>query len=858
MISKYDPAQIEPKWQKIWASEKVFATPTPSKDRPKKYVLDMFPYPSGAGLHVGHMEGYVGTDVLARYYRAKGFSVFHPMGWDAFGLPAENYAIKKGVPPAKSTADNVKNFRYQLELLGLSYDWSLEIDTSDPSYYRWTQWLFVLLFKRGLAYRRKAPVNWCPSCETVLSNEQVEGGVCERCNTEVIQKDLEQWFFNIVSYADRLLEGLDKIDWPASTKLMQKNWIGRKEGIVITHKVKDSDQTIKSFSAYPAWLYADSYLVIAPDHDLVPSLVAGKEQEASVLAFRRNFLANKKEAVRTKLDDKEGIFTGCYGLDPITGDELPIWLANFAVKEFGTGVIRCSAHDERDVSFAKKYKIKLKSVVGEVGKFVSAHDNTGVLHSSGPFTGRTIDNALIVEMVDYFVAQGYGQREVAYHLRDWLISRQRYWGAPIPMIFCEHCQAQGQSWYTTPEGQSTPRQGSGTNYALEMAGWYPVADTDLPIKLPTDVDFKPTGESPVARSASFQAGVVCPGCGHPARREVDTMDTFVDSSWYFLRYLDRDNQAELVSAKAAKTWLPVDIYVGGGHTVQHLLFARFIYKALIDARVVPETGAVDEPFLKLTAPGWILGPDSRKMSKRWGNIITPEQVVTEHGADTMRMYEMFMGPFDVTKPWNINSVAGVYRFLARIYNLFHETDFANFHASTNLRRKLNQTVEKVGQDTEGFKFNTAVSAMMELVNALQPELHESSQQAKNTKLLVSASDFWQTFLTILAPYAPHLAEELFQLLPNNASSGKTTAFKSVSWQSWPQIANGDLAYSDSTIAVSIDGKVRGILVLDSAVGKVSSKVEELARQDKKIAQYLVGKTPKKVIFVANKIINFVF
>lgn len=702
-MDKYDPAVIEPKWQKIWEDKEIYKTLEPETGK-KKYVLDMYPYPSGAVLHVGHMEGYVGTDVVSRYLRMKGFSVLHPMGWDAFGMPAENYAIKTGVAPDESTHKNIDTFRKQLKMLGLSYDWDREIDTSHPSYYKWTQWLFTVLFKMGLAYKKKAPANWCPKDETVLANEQVEDGKCERCGTQVVQKELDQWFFKITAYADALIAALDEIDWPNSTKTMQKNWIGRKEG----RKIKFGE--IEVFTTRPETIFGATFVVLSPNHQM-----AGK--------------------VKTVVN-------------PATGKTIPVFVDEYVLDAIGTGAIMgVPAYDERDLAFAKKNKLPVVKA---------------------PLTYKS-----------------YGEKAVTYHLRDWLVSRQRYWGAPIPMIWCEKCQ------------------------------WQPVPDADLPVLLPTDSDFEPKGESPIAKSKSFQKGVKCPNCGGDGRREVDTMDTFVDSSWYFLRFLDPKNDKKFAAAKEINKWMPVDIYVGGGHTVQHLLFARFFEKALVDANLIDKK--FDEPFQKLVVPGWILGPDSRKMSKRWNNVITPDEVVAKYGADTMRLYEMFMAPFEVDKPWNVDSVAGVYRFVNRIYRLFGKP------TGSGLPSEINKLVAKVGSDIENFKFNTAVGAMMEFVN-----FWEKSAGLTKAEL--------ETFLKVLAPFAPHLAEELWQKK------------SSIHRQAWPEAGKVEETGA-KMIPVCVNGKVRST-VLD---GK---QVVEIAKKDERVKKYLTAEI-KKTIYVPGRIVNFV-
>lgn len=807
-MTTYDPSEIEPKWQKEWDDKGLNKTPKPSIAHPKKYILDMFPYPSGAVLHVGHMEGYVATDVYSRYLRMKGYSVLHPMGWDAFGLPAENYAIKTGVHPDKSTHENINKFRSQLQLLGLSYDWEREVDTSDPDYYKWTQWIFTVLFKMGLAYKKKAAANWCPKDETVLANEQVIDGKCERCGTEVIQKELDQWFFKITAYADQLIEGLDKINWPSSTKLMQKNWIGKKEGLIIRHKVKGMDLELEAFTAFPAWIWADTFFVVSPEHPVVAKLVSGTSKETEISKFVEDFKKVRTGKTQTKMDEKSGIFTGRFVLDPITDRELPVWLANFALMEFGTGMIRCSAHDPRDFEFAQKYKIPLEEVVARTDDGpINAHDNLGKLINSGPFTDREINDKLIQDVKDWVEKKGFGKKEVTLHLRDWLVSRQRYWGAPIPMVYCE------------------------------KDGWQPVPLEDLPVKLPTDVDFLPRGESPIARSKTFQAGGKCPVCGQSAQREVDTMDTFVDSSWYFLRFLDPKNVKEIASKDLISQWMPVDTYVGGGHTVQHLLFARFFQKALVDAGLIKKT--IDEPFQQLRIPGWILGPDNRKMSKRWGNVITPDDVVKQYGADTMRTYEMFMAPFEVDKPWNVDSVSGVRRFLNRIYKTVSDNiSKAEKESDPKLQAALNRLVAKTEKDIENFRFNTAIAFMMEFIN-----LWEKSAAS------LSVTDLG-IFLKILAPFAPHLTEELWHELGNTDS---------IHIQDWPKVNEATLEEETVTIIVSINGKPRSEMKIGTKEATMLNKdqIIETARGLENVAKYLQAKEVKKTIYVQNKVVNFV-
>lgn len=845
----YDPAAIEEKWQRIWEGKGVYKTPKPTASKDKQYVLDFFPYPSGSGLHVGHIEGYTGTDILARYLRMKGFAVLHPIGWDAFGLPAENNAIKNGVPPDKNTHENIANFKRQIKRAGLSYDWDCEIDSSSPDYYRWTQWLFILFFKHGLAYRRLAPANWCPSCETVLANEQVINGKCERCGSDVMQKDLEQWFFNIVSYADRLIEGLEKVDWPASTKLMQRNWIGRKDGIEITYNIDECDETVTVFTTRPDTNFGATFIVLAPEHPLALK-IATPEHKQGVESYIKQAKA-KKELERVREGRKKtGVFTGRYAINSLNGSRMPIWVGDFVLATVGTGaLVGVPGHDRRDFEFAKEFGLPIKRVVvggdgqtGEITELSQVQEERGTMMNSGFLDGLDIHEAT-VKIMDYLESKGTGKRVKTYHLRDWLISRQRYWGAPIPMIYCDRCAHEGRSWFTTPEAKEYKQVGTGPDYRSEMAGWYPVNDSDLPVLLPTDVDFLPTGESPVARSKTFQEGVICPNCGSKARREVDTMDTFVDSSWYFLRFADPRNEREFANVKKMAEWLPVDVYVGGAeHTVLHLMYARFFYKVLVDLGLVDGQKG-DEPFAKLRHPGTVLGPDGRKMSKRWGNIIDPIEVADKYGADTLRVYEMFMGPFSVMKPWNTKSVAGVYRFLARINDLYVKSVGSYFHEGDNLRRKMQSTLIKVGDDIGKLKFNTAVAAMMELVNVAGKG---ASQEGKG----MVAKEFWETFLLMLAPFAPHLAEELWQ-------KDRQGAFKSIHQQSWPKSDKQIMAHSDKIIAIMVNGKLRSTAAVSGSENVPQDEMLAIALADEKVKKWVGDQTVKRVVYVQGKVINLV-
>jgi leucyl-tRNA synthetase len=724
----YDHKKIEAKWREVWEKEEIYKTSKNPKK--KKYILDMFPYPSGATMHVGHLEGYVATDILSRFYRMRGYDVLHPMGWDAFGLPAENYAIKTGIHPDKSTHDNIKIFKKQLDVSGLSYDWDYEIDTSSPEFYKWTQTIFIKMWQKGLAYKKKAPVNWCPKDETVLANEQVVDGKCERCDTPVIQKELNQWFLKITDYADRLISGLDGINWPEEVKLQQKNWIGRSEGRII--KFDD----IEVFTTRPETVNSATFIAVAGESDK---------------------------------------FTGRYVTNPATDEKIPVWEASYVMLDYGTGAIMgVPAYDERDLVFAKKNKIKI------VKK---------------PYTKKLI-----------------GEPKVNYHLRDWLVSRQRYWGCPIPMVYCKDHD------------------------------WQAVKFEELPVTLPNDVDYNPRGKSPNASSKTFQEGAKCPICGKKAKREVDTMDTYVDSSWYFVRFVDPKNNNKIVSVEASKKWLPVDEYVGGGHVVQHLLFARFFWKFMHDEGLVDKSLG-DEPFLKLRAPGWILGPDSRKMSKRWGNVVTPDDIIPKFGADTLRVYEMFMGPFDVVKVWNLTGVEGANRFLKKVWRLFQlpinpACAGRNSQLSNNeINYKLHKTVKSVTEDIENYKFNTAIAKIMEFVNVLT--VHSSQITVHKLGILAQ----------LLAPFAPHIAEELWQNVLKQKGS--------VHASEWPEYDEKYLVSNEMNIAVQVNGKLRGQITVPTQIASDELRVKTLAKKNKKVAKWIESGRIKKEIFVPNKLINFV-
>ncbi|MBU1036786.1 leucine--tRNA ligase [Patescibacteria group bacterium] len=816
MTTYYNHKKIEGKWQQKWEQQPLNQAVDFSKNF-KKYVLDMFPYPSGEGLHVGHPEGYTATDIYSRYLRMNGFNVLHPIGWDAFGLPAENYAIQQKVHPQKSTKKNIEYFRQQIKSLGFSYDWSREINTSDPDYYCWTQWLFLQLYKKDLAYKKKAPVNWCKDCKTVLANEQVIDGKCERCNHQVIQKDLEQWFFKITAYAEELLKEIDKLDWSQALKNAQKNWIGRSEGALIKFQVSNSKRIIEVFTTRPDTLFGATYMVLAPEHQLIQELKEKITNWPEVEKYIKQ-ARNKNQMERTDLaKEKTGVeLKGIKAINPATKKEIPIWLADYVLTSYGTGAIMAvPAHDQRDWEFADKYHLNKKVVVYNPNYIKDEYiENGGFLPQAMEEEGEVINSngcgdfamdgwpteKAIKEVISILERKKLGKAQTQYKIRDWLVSRQRYWGAPIPIIYCDKC------------------------------GVVPVPEKDLPVLLPDDVDFKPTGESPLVRSKKFHQ-VKCPKCGSAARRESDTMDTFVCSAWYFLRFCDPQNSKEIFNQKKIKYWLPVNLYVGGmEHAVGHLIYARFITKALRDAGFLN----FSEPFLKIRNQGIILAEDGRKMSKRWKNVINPDKVVEEYGADTMRMYEMFMGPLEDHKPWDSKNIMGIRRFLEKVYKLINFFKSPSSSADEKTERLLNKTIKKVTADIEELKFNTAISAMMELVNYFT-----SPQQKLTAKQL-------ETLVKLLAPFAPHLAEELWQKLGH-----KRSIFK----ESWPKFDPKLVIDEKVTVVIQVNGKLRATIQVKRGVGE--KELKELVNKQAQIKKHLKGKEIKKFIYIKDKLVNLV-
>ena len=811
-MKKYDPEKIENKWQRYWEKHPELYRAKDAGKKPKAYILDMFPYPSATGLHTGHIESYVATDIISRYLRMNGKNVLHPQGWDAFGLPAENYAIKTKVHPSITTKKAIANFKRQMKMIGLSYDWSREINSSDPAYYKWTQWFFSLLYKNNLAYKAKAKVNWCDSCQTVLANEQAEGGICDRCKNPVSQKYLEQWFFKITDFADDLIKDLDAVDWPESTKIAQKNWIGRSEGAIIKFPIQNQKLFLEVFTTRLDTVFGCTYAILAPEHGLIKELKDSVKNWSEIAKYVE--AAKKKSELKrvAGAKDKIGVeLRGVKVINPFTREAVPLFVSDFVLGHYGTGaVMAVPAHDDRDFEFAKKYGIDIVEVIAKTSNEKSknlqeAFTEDGILINSGEYDCLTSAQAR-EEMTKWLEKNNFGHKKVNYKMRDWLISRQRYWGAPIPIIYCDKCGLAGSLQAILAPGK------------------------DLPVKLPTDVGFMPTGESPLALSKKFH-NVKCPKCGLKARRESDTMDTFVCSSWYYFRYADSKNNKEFAGKKMIKKWLPVDLYVGGAeHTVLHLLYSRFFTKVLYRLGYIN----FNEPFLKLRHQGIILGEDGRKMSKSLGNVVNPDDVVKKYGADALRMYEMFMGPIEDSKPWNTSGIMGLYRFLERTHRLiFKSAGWRTKKTDQKLELLLNKTIKKVGEDIEALKFNTAVSALMILLNEME--------KTEN----LNRSNF-EIFLKILSPFAPHLTEELWSKLGFK---------KSIHLEKWPKIKLNKIKNEEVEIVVQFNGKFKGTVKMN--LGAKQNEIEEKILNDIRFQKYLNGKS-KKTIFIENKLINLLF
>ena len=885
-MAKYPFESIEPKWQAYWEKNKTFKVTEDTKFEPAKrrYVLDMFPYPSAQGLHVGHPEGYTATDIYCRYLRMNGYNVLHPMGYDAFGLPAENYAIKTGTHPATTTNANIEHFTQQIKALGFSYDWDRCVSTCTPDYYHWTQWIFLQLYKKGLAYEAETPINWCPSCLTGLANEEVKDGCCDRCGTAVTRKTIRQWILKITAYAERLLEDLEGLDWPESVKLMQRNWIGKSEGGEVSFKIADTagnptDQELLIYTTRADTLYGATYMVVAPEHKLVPSLTTA-EQKSAVEAYV-DAAAKKSDLERTDLaKEKTGVFTGSYAINPVNGAKIPIWISDYILVSYGTGAIMAvPAHDERDWDFAKEFNLPILKVVASKEEIASLADGNleagvaklleaakdkdayqalvqahpevfnvaaqctaadGYTINSGNFTGMATAKT-IPAMIEWLNQQGIGKKAVNYKLRDWVFSRQRYWGEPIPLVHCEKC------------------------------GCVPLKEDQLPLKLPEVKTYQPTGtgESPLAGITDW-VNCTCPECGGKARRETNTMPQWAGSCWYYLRYLDPHNEKEFASKEVVDYWMPVDLYVGGAeHAVLHLLYARFWHKVLFDLGLVN----TKEPFQRLVNQGMITSfafqrknktlvptdaveetaPDVfieketgeklerviAKMSKSLKNVINPDDVIRDYGADSVRMYEMFMGPLEISKPWNTNGLIGIHRFLEKIWAVSEkpmtDEDMEGKLEGkvAELRKLYHKTVKKVSQDTDTLNFNTAISQMMIFIN-------DASKMESIPKAL------WSGFVKMLSPYAPHLGEELWEKLGNT---------NTIAYESWPTYKE-ELCQDDScTIVVQINGKKRADF--QAAMNTDKAELEKQALSCESVIRFMEGKTPVKVIVVPNKLVNIV-
>jgi len=801
----FNHQQIEKKWQQYWADNKTFKTENET-EKPKFYALDMFPYPSGAGLHVGHPEGYTATDILSRFKRMQGYNVLHPMGWDAFGLPAEQYALDTGNDPAEFTAKNIATFKRQIQELGFSYDWDREINTTDPEYYKWTQWIFIQLYKKGLAYVDEVAVNWCPALGTVLANEEVIDGKSERGGHPVERRPMKQWMLKITAYADRLIDDLEEVDWPESIKDMQRNWIGRSEGAEVTFSIDGTDENFTVFTTRPDTLFGATYCVIAPEHKLVEQITTAEQRQAVETYLDKVKL--KSDLERTDLaKEKTGVFTGAYAVNPINGKKMPIWVADYVLISYGTGAIMAvPAHDERDYEFATEFGLEIIPVL-EGGDIIKEAFTGDGKHINSDFLDGLNKEDGIAKAIEWLEQKGVGEKKISYRLRDWLFSRQRYWGEPIPMIHWE-------------DGTTTP-----------------VPESELPLMLPKTDNIRPsgTGESPLANISEW-VNVVDPETGKKGRRETNTMPQWAGSSWYFIRYIDPTNKEAIADPELLKRWLPVDIYIGGAeHAVLHLLYARFWHKVLYDLGVVH----TKEPFHKLFNQGMILGEGNEKMSKSKGNVVNPDEIISSHGADTLRLYEMFMGPLEASVAWSTNGLDGARRFLDRIWRLFvNEEDgtiAAKIQASDDktLEKSYHQTVKKVTEDYEGIRFNTAISQMMVFINDCY-------------KADVIPTAYAEGFVKMLAPMVPHVAEELWQILGH----GET-----LSYAQWPTYDESKLVDDEVEIAVQVAGKVRAKIIVAKDASKEA--IEKVALADDKVQEYMAGKDLVKIIVIPGKLVNIV-
>ncbi len=799
----YTFSEIEKKWQDRWEKEQTFRAGD-DRSKPKFYGLVEFPYPSGHGLHVGHPRSYTALDIVARKRRLEGYNVLYPIGWDAFGLPTENFAIKNHIHPKKVTADNIANFKRQLKSIGFSFDWSREINTTDEAYYKWTQWIFLQLFKRGLAYKQEMPINWCTSCKVGLANEEVVNGVCERCGSEVVQKNKSQWMLKITEYAQRLIDDLDGLDFIEKVKIQQKNWIGRSEGAEVDFAIAGTEDHVTVYTTRPDTLFGATYMVLSPEHPFVEKYKDKIANYAEAVAYREE-AARKSEFERTELaKDKTGVMLdGLRAINPVNGRELPIWISDYVLMSYGTGAIMAvPAHDERDWEFAKKFGMPIIEVVAggeDVQAAAYTDTSSGVMVNSGFLDGMQVKDA-ISAIIDDLEKRGIGHRKVNYKLRDWVFSRQRYWGEPIPLVWCEHC------------------------------GWVPLPEEQLPLTLPEVDNYEPTdnGESPLAKMTDW-VNTTCPKCGAPAKRETDTMPQWAGSSWYFLRYIDPHNSEALADKELLDYWMPVDWYNGGmEHTTLHLLYSRFWYKVLYDCGVVP----TPEPYQKRTSHGMILGENNEKMSKSRGNVVNPDDIVASYGADTFRCYEMFIGAFDQATPWSANGVKGCFRFMERVWNLMELlTDEEGY--SPELEGTMHKAVKKVSEDIERMKFNTAIATLMSLVN-------DFNRRGKVTRGELA------TFLLLLNPTAPHITEEMWE------RAGFAGLLSAASWPTYDEAKTVD---DEIEMVLQINGKVRGKMTVPADISREDAQTAALANEA--IVAQTTGKQIAKVIVVPGKLVNIV-
>lgn len=800
MSTKYNFKEIEKKWRDIWEKNPVNPTNT---DKPKYYCLDMFPYPSGNGLHVGHWRGYVLSDVVSRYKLLQGYEILHPMGWDAFGLPAENYAIKTGTHPSVSTENSIKNIKRQVKEIAAIYDWDREVNTTDPAYYKWTQWIFVQMFKHGLAYEKEMPLNWCPNCKCVLANEEATNGVCDRCGSQVTKKNLRQWMLRITHYAERLLNDLQKLDWPEKVKKMQSDWIGKSYGAEIDFPVDGTDKSIKVYTTRPDTLYGATFMVLAPEHELAKEITTPEYKEKM---DKYIYDASTKSNVSRMTDkEKTGVFTGAYGINPLNGAKTPIWVSDYVLADYGTGAIMCvPAHDDRDFEFAKKFDLPIVQVISKDGmeneNLTEAYTEPGIMINSGEFNGMKSEEAK-AKVPDYMEEKGFGKKTVNYKLRDWVFSRQRYWGEPIPLIHCEKC------------------------------GIVPVPEEDLPVLLPNVESYKPTdtGESPLAAIDEW-VNTTCPCCGGPAKRETNTMPQWAGSSWYFLRYCDNHNDNELASKEALKKWAPVDMYVGGiEHAVLHLLYARFYTKFLYDIGVVD----FDEPFTRLFNQGMIT-KNGAKMSKNKGNVVSPDEMVENYGCDSLRMYELFIGPPELDSEWDDNGIDGVYRYLNKVWKFVDEYKDKIIEPTKEIEQAKHKMIYEITTRLEALTLNTVISGFMEFTNKLIAAAKNAGGIDKNSL---------ETLAILLCPFAPHIAEEIWQVLGHD---------ESVFRQTWPKYDEEKLKEDTINVAVQINGKVKATI----DVAADADKDTVLAAAKEALGSRLNG-TIVKEIYVPGRICNIV-